>query len=57
MNVNAAEFYEEFKEALKFVDVGFQGMDQAELTVEGSKIIVSHGRLSAVIDTEEDGGA
>lgn len=53
--MNAADFYESFKDALNFVGCGFQGMHLAKITYAEMRIIISYeGRsCSFAIPTEK----
>lgn len=43
------DFYEEFKAALDYLGVGFRGMDEAQVQLDGSKLRISvDGRECAI---------
>ena len=53
-DMNAREFYEEFKAMLDFVGVGFSGMQDAIVTIRDGKIFVTAGNRSARLDVPEE---
>jgi len=52
--MNAAEFYEYFKDALDFVGPGFSGMEKVIVCMRGEKIVLTHGDFEATIRLPEE---
>ncbi len=50
---NAEYFYQSFKNALNFVGVGFSGMNDAVVYIEGNHFCVSANGLSARISFDD----
>lgn len=46
--MNAAQFYEEFKQALEYLGVGFRGMSEAEIECREGQVVMSVGKKEAV---------
>lgn len=45
--MNAALFYEEFKSALNYLGVGFRGMADADVWIDGSHLCIGAGGKEA----------
>lgn len=49
--MDAEEFYEEFKAALNFLGVGFRGMHQVTVKIEGCQFIMTLDNKQIAIST------
>lgn len=51
--MTADDFYEHFKAALKYLDLDWGSMDEAIVTIEGGKFIMTTANKSCILDAED----